>query len=67
MFIKEKCPVNSCAVTSSRSDASKADLVIFKDHFTRPTFARPEKQLWMIYMLECPLHTQMFKVRRTIQ
>ena len=38
-----------------------ADIVMFKDHFTMPTFRRPPSQLWLLYMLECPLHTQMFK------
>ena len=35
-----------------------ADIVMFKDHFTMPTFRRPPSQLWLLYMLECPLHTQ---------
>lgn len=26
-----------------------------------PTFKRPLHQIWMLYLLECPLHTQMFK------
>ena len=26
-----------------------------------PSFSRPPDQLWMLYLLECPLHTQMFK------
>lgn len=60
-FLKEKCPVNACALTTSRSDFQSADLVLFKDHFTMPTVRRPKHQLWMLYMLECPLHTQMFK------
>ena len=62
-FLKMECPVSSCALTTSRMDSTSADLVIFKDHFTNPTYKRPANQLWMIYMLECPLHTQMFKVR----
>ena len=57
-FYLEKCPVNSCVISSSRLDAQQADLVLFKDHFTRPTFSRPTNQLWMMYFLECPLHTQ---------
>lgn len=61
LFIKSKCPVNSCAITSNRQEVKDADLVLFKDHFTMPTFQRPKDQLWMIYMLECPLHTQVFK------
>lgn len=34
-----------------RAEAESADLVIFKDHFTLPTFKRPPQQLWMIYLL----------------
>jgi len=61
VFLKEKCPVSTCAISSSRLDAQRADLVLFKDHFTTPTFSRPTHQLWMMYLLECPLHTQMFR------
>jgi len=61
VFLKEKCPVSSCVLSSSRSEAESADLVIFKDHFSMPTFKRPLHQIWMLYLLECPLHTQMFK------
>ena len=61
VFIKEKCPVSTCAISSNRMDASDAEMVLFKDHFTMPTFSRPASQLWMLYLLECPLHTQMFK------
>jgi len=61
VFLKEKCPVSSCVLSSSRTEADSADLVIFKDHFTMPTFKRPLHQKWMLYLLECPLHTQMFK------
>ena len=89
VFLKEKCPVSSCVISSNRIDGPKADLVIFKvsillfplpdnkhlteacynfgycifpqDHFSMPSFSRPPDQLWMLYLLECPLHTQMFK------
>jgi len=61
VFLKERCPVSSCVLASNRAEAESADLVIFKDHFTLPTFKRPPQQLWMIYLLECPLHTQIFK------
>lgn len=40
VFLKEKCPVSTCAISSSRLDAQKADLVLFKDHFTMPSFSR---------------------------
>ena len=48
---QEKCPVSSCALSSLRSEAESADLVIFKDHFTMPTFRRPSHQKWMLYLL----------------
>ena len=48
---QEECPVSSCALVSSRSEAERADLVIFKDHFTMPTFDRPSYQKWMLYLL----------------
>eukprot|EP00095_Tigriopus_kingsejongensis_P005108 maker-scaffold161_size295871-snap-gene-1.38 protein:Tk05108 transcript:maker-scaffold161_size295871-snap-gene-1.38-mRNA-1 annotation:"glycoprotein 3-alpha-l-fucosyltransferase a" len=63
VFLKQECPVSSCAISTSRTDSVSADLVLFKDHFTHPTHQRPKNQLWMMYMLECPLHTQMFKIK----
>ena len=59
-FLKQKCPVSACALVSDKTQAEEADLVVFKDHFSKPVFKRPSAQLWMIYMLECPLHTQVF-------
>jgi len=61
IFLKEKCPVSTCVLSSSRGEAESADLVLFKDHFTMPYFKRPLNQIWMLYLLECPLHTQIFK------
>lgn len=63
VFLKEKCPVNSCVIASNKQEVQSANLVVFKDHFTMPGFDRPSDQLWMMYMLECPLHTQLFKHR----
>jgi len=61
IFLKEKCPVSACVLSSTRAEAESADLVLFKDHFTMPYFKRPLNQIWMLYLLECPLHTQIFK------
>jgi len=61
VFLKERCPVSTCVISSSRGDAADADLILFKDHFTKPQTSRPSNQLWMIYLLECPMHTQIFK------
>ena len=59
-FIKQECPVSNCVLVNRRKEAESVDLVIFKDLFSNPNFKRSQKQLWMIYMLECPHHTQVF-------
>ena len=59
-FLKQNCPVSSCALVNNRAEANTAELVIFKDLFSKPNFSRPPSQLWLLYMLECPLHTQVF-------
>jgi len=61
VFLKEKCPVSSCVIATQRKESSTADLIVFKDHFTMPGIERKSEQLWMIFMLESPLHTQVFK------
>jgi len=61
LFLKEKCPVSTCVLSTTRSEAESADIVLFKDHFTMPYFKRSASQLWMLYLLECPLHTQIFR------
>jgi len=61
VFLKEKCPVSTCVIATQRREAPTADLVVFKDHFTMPGIDRIREQLWMIFMLESPLHTQVFK------
>lgn len=66
VFLKEKCPISTCAISSSRLDSQKADLVLFKDHFTMPSFSRPTRQLWMMYLLECPLHTMNFRLQNDV-
>ena len=62
-FLKQECPVSTCVLVSDKRQGEEADLIIFKDIFSKPSFTRPGSQLWMIYMLECPLHTQVFPQR----
>ena len=51
-FSKQNCPVDSCEIVTDRSEASTADLILFKDNFySRPKIVRPINQIWMIYML----------------
>jgi len=60
VFMQQKCPVNACRLTGNRSQMNEADLVVFKDVFMSPKLRRSPDQLWVIYMLECPLNTQNF-------
>jgi hypothetical protein len=60
VFLQQKCPVNACRLTGNRAHLSKADVVVFKDVFMNPKVKRIPSQLWVMYMLECPLNTQNF-------
>ncbi|XP_066946268.1 glycoprotein 3-alpha-L-fucosyltransferase A isoform X2 [Macrobrachium rosenbergii] len=59
-FMKLRCPVDTCVLTGSRSEISTADAVMFKDHFSMPPNKRDPRQVWVMFMLECPMHTQHF-------
>jgi hypothetical protein len=50
-----------------RADQKTSDLVIFKDHFVMTWGDRPPGQLWMMYMLECPVHTQVLDKNRWLR
>ncbi|KAF4530575.1 hypothetical protein B566_EDAN006781 [Ephemera danica] len=62
-FLNAKCPVDTCMISTNKGDVADADAVLFKDHF--PTQAqpwrRPSSQVWILYFLECPYHTQHVK------
>lgn len=60
-FTKFKCPVNTCTLTSDRNLASTADMLLYKDHYLSPGVARSPHQIYMLYLLECPYHTQYVK------
>ncbi|KAH9424878.1 Alpha-(1,3)-fucosyltransferase 7 [Dermatophagoides pteronyssinus] len=61
IFIEDKCPVNACFIMSNKALIDKADAVIFKDRFIWPSKGRPSiKQIWILFLLESPLHTQVF-------
>lgn len=61
IFNKNKCPVNTCRVTAKRDAVNKADLILYKDYFVTTNVPRPSRQLYMLYFLECPYHTQHVK------
>ena len=61
VFTNAKCPVSTCSITAARDKASTADLILYKDHYIPPAVPRHAKQIYMMYFLECPYHTQHVK------
>lgn len=64
VFLRSKCPVDTCTITASRDQANTADMILYKDHYIPTGIRRPanSKQVTMLYYLECPYHTQNVKV-----
>lgn len=58
VFIQLGCPISTCVIT--RDDPETADLILFKDYVTHVGH-RPPNQVWALYFLECPYHTQTVK------
>ncbi|KAJ8673912.1 hypothetical protein QAD02_005174 [Eretmocerus hayati] len=58
IFFQQRCPVNTCMIT--RDNPKEADLILFKDYVTQ-VGGRTPNQVWMLYFLECPYHTQTVK------
>ncbi|XP_053979059.1 glycoprotein 3-alpha-L-fucosyltransferase A isoform X2 [Hylaeus volcanicus] len=58
IFHQHRCPVNTCTIV--RENPDDADLILFKDYVTHVRRKSP-KQVWMLYLLECPYHTQSVK------
>ncbi|KAF9813825.1 hypothetical protein SFRURICE_007980 [Spodoptera frugiperda] len=56
-FIRNKCPVDRCTLSSDARDAATADAILYKDHHTPFNVKRSPKQIWILYYLECPYHT----------
>lgn len=61
-FLLDNCPVDTCEVTIDRSQADSSDAILFRDHIGQyaDVAARPAGQVWILYLLECPYHTQSF-------
>lgn len=60
VFQRDKCPVDRCELTTSHSQAANVDAIFFKDRFSWPKHKRSPNQVWILFLLECPLHTQRF-------
>ena len=56
-FYDKKCNINACSLTDNRNQASSADVILFNQSPARHWTTRPEHQLWILFMLECPYHT----------
>lgn len=55
------CPVSRCSLTADKGKTMDADAILYKDHFIHPMVSRPPRQVWILYLLECPYHTQLVK------
>jgi len=60
-FLSDNCPVNTCTLTANQAEAPTADAIFFKDRFHWPKHRRWINQVWILFLLECPLHTQLFR------
>ncbi|XP_043474596.1 glycoprotein 3-alpha-L-fucosyltransferase A [Leptopilina heterotoma] len=58
IFTQHGCPVNTCTII--RDNHADADLILFKDYVTH-VGRRRLHQIWLLYFLECPYHTQTIK------
>jgi len=47
-FDRQKCPVRECELTSDRSAARDADVILWQHHISLPSVPRPPGQIWMV-------------------
>ncbi|XP_022172107.1 glycoprotein 3-alpha-L-fucosyltransferase A-like, partial [Myzus persicae] len=59
VFISKQCPVNRCTITTKKSEAPDVDAILFRDHFSHPGHRKTGKQVWILYFLESPYHTEL--------
>ncbi|KAK3581490.1 hypothetical protein CHS0354_031824 [Potamilus streckersoni] len=57
IFKQHTCPVDTCTITDNHLIGSSADAVLFKERLERTWTKRPPGQIWIIFLLESPLHT----------
>ncbi|XP_026844829.1 glycoprotein 3-alpha-L-fucosyltransferase A-like [Drosophila persimilis] len=70
LFLKDKCPVDTCEVTDDMGLAHTADMILYKNLYVptkklssaREIRAKNTKQIKMLYFLESPVYTQNTKV-----
>lgn len=54
IFQKLKCPVDTCRITTNKSEIEIADLVFFYNGYEPVKYKRPSKQIYAIYYYEPP-------------
>lgn len=59
-FIEQRCPVDSCELTTDIRMINQSDCVVFKNSISHIVYTRPENQIWVLYMLESPYNTGRF-------
>lgn len=59
--MSSKCPVDTCTITQNRDTAKDADMILYKDHYIPTGVPKHPSQIYMLYFLECPYHTQHIK------
>ncbi|XP_074660337.1 glycoprotein 3-alpha-L-fucosyltransferase A-like [Tubulanus polymorphus] len=64
-FLTDNCPVNQCVLTSDRSKAGTADVILFNNYISKPPGPRPADQIWALYLLESPYHTPSLSAQRS--
>ncbi len=57
-FRREKCAVTDCAVTDNHQELHTADAILFQNGIQLPSVRKPTGQVWVLYLLESPMHTQ---------
>lgn len=60
-FLEDKCEVDTCHVTDNAALIEKVDAVVFNFDPVYYTWTRPPNQIWILWMLESPLHTATLK------
>ena len=60
-FLEDKCLIDTCYITDNAALIEKVDAVIFNFDPVYYTWTRPPNQIWILWMLESPLHTASLK------
>ena len=57
-FENDRCPVRDCFLTDNFEEALLADVILFSGLMGKPVITKPRNQLWIMFFLESPIHTQ---------